>query len=491
MVWFALVPWLILIKKNGKVVLPSLFTGFIFFLISIEWLRYSTYSAWILCSLYSTVFFIAFSFVTNQIQKRFKLPLSVITPFVWVGLEYIRSFLFTGFPWLFLGHSQHKYLYMIQIADITGVYGISFLIVLINAAIAELILSYDKKFRIKKTFFLTANIIIPLFLVISVVFYGYRCLKHYVPMNGPTVSVVQGNIPQSIKSDPDEEQQIKNLQRYMNLSMLTISSKPDLIVWPETMVPGILNIDPYLTGRNVDRIAQGLVENLAYMSGTNLLVGATSIEINGEEQAFFNSAFYYNDKGFIVNRYDKIHLVPFGEYTPLKRYLPFLAMLVPYEVDLSPGKKRVIFDLSTKQFGNVKFATLICFEDTLAPLVRQFCNDGVDFLINITNDGWFKDSAELDQHLALMAFRAIENRIGIARAANTGISAFVDPLGRVTDVLKNDEGVYKDIEGVLTRPIKMVKNDNKTIYTKYGDLFVIICLGLSGIAFGLSLFRRS
>lgn len=486
MIWFALVPWLIIIKTEKKSAFYSILIGTIFFLVNLAWLRYVTYSAWLLLSFYSMGFFVTFGLITNFIIIRFKLPLTVVAPFIWVSLEYLRSFLLTGFPWLYLGHSQYKNETIIQIADITGVYGISFIIVLVNAAIVELILSYNRKLKDKKFPFYIINTILPLLLVGISIFYGDRCLKHYQLVEGPKISLVQGNIVQSVKNNPDTAQQVTNLQKYLDLSLSTISEKADLIVWPETMVPGIFNINPNFLGRDVDRISQTTIKNLAYILNANLLIGGTAIEIRNNNQTFYNSAFYLNNKGNIINRYDKLHLVPFGEYTPLKKYLPFLARLVPYEVSLSPGKERTIFNLYTEKTGDIKFATLICFEDSLPALVRKFCNDGAEFLINITNDGWFRKSAELDQHLSLMVFRAIENRVGIARAANTGISAFVDPVGNISHKLVDSKGIYKDIEGVLTKKINLVEDSN-TFYKRHGDIFIIICSSLSVAAFCFAL----
>ena len=461
--------------------------GALFFLINLAWLSNVTYAAWILLSAYSMCYFVIFGLCTSFIIKRCGLPLTVIAPFLWVSLEFVRAFLLTGFPWLFLGHTQYQYLPVIQISDITGLYGISFLVVLVNAGIAELVtlLDFHSRAHCKQqpVSFYLLNVAVPVVLLIMVTIYGVFCLKRHVPVNenGLNVSVVQGNILQSVKNNPDEIQQIDNLQKYVNLSLLTANEpeKVNLIIWPETMAPGILNIDPSFTGRNVDMISQLSIQNLAYMSDACLLIGGTALEINNNEQIFYNSAFFYNEKGFILNRYDKIHLVPFGEYTPLKRYFPFLARLVPYEVSLSHGRKKVIFDIHNEKIGGYRFGVLICYEDTVPHLVRKFANEGVDFLVNMTNDGWFGKSSELDQHLAIMVFRAIENRTTMVRAANTGISAFIDPNGMIYDKLQNDYGEYKEIEGVLTNKVMINKEATKSWYTKNGDIFAFFCVAVS------------
>ncbi len=490
--WFALVPWLILIKTNNRVILSSALIGAAFFLINLAWLRFVTFSAWFLLSAYLTGLFVVFGFVTGFIIKRFKLPLTVIAPFLWVGLEYLRSFLFTGFPWLYLGHSQYKYLPVIQMADIAGVCGISFLIAVVNAGAAEFALSIGNGARRSGAFYLI-NAVFPIILAVAAVVYGYSWLSRPCSEDGPVVSVIQGNIPQSVKHDPDESQQILNLQKYVNLSLQTKNAGTDLVVWPETMSPGILNPIIGYMERSVDRLSRDFIKNLAYVLDTKMLIGATAFEAKGGEPYFYNSAFYIDNRGAIIDRYDKINLVPFGEYTPFKRYFPFLAHLVPYEISLSPGNKRVVFDLANEggqNKPNYKFGVLICYEDTLSSLAGEFCNDGADFLINITNDGWFRDSAELDQHLAIMAFRAVENRTCIIRAANTGISAFVAPNGLIYNILKDENNGYKEVEGVLTDRVRLMSVKRAPWRAKTGDYFALFCAVISVCVFIAALVKK-
>lgn len=474
-----------LIKSRNRVVVSSLFVGALFFLLSLIWMRHVTYFAWILLSFYLTAYFFVFGFCTNYIVSRCRIPLTLIVPFLWVSLEYLRSFLITGFPWFYIGHSQYIYLPLIQVTDITGVYGLSFLIILVNAAVVELISGccHSSGYNRRWSYHLLVNAALPLLLFVVVLVYGYVSLKQNNTEKGPMITVVQGNILQSVKNSPDDMQQARNMHKYVNLSLLSVDSskRADLVIWPETMAPGILNINPDFSGRSIDKISQSQIINLAYLLNTRLLIGGTSIEIDGDEQAFFNSAFYYDNFGRIIDRYDKVHLVPFGEYTPLKEYFPFLARLVPYDVSLSPGSKRTIFDLPVKD-GNIKgykFGVVICYEDTVPTLVREFVKMGADFMVNITNDGWFGKSSELDQHLAIMAFRAVENRIALVRAANTGISAFIDINGRIYDRLVNENGEAKEVDGSLTNNVRINKRRTLSFYTKNGDLFAIVCLFVS------------
>src|SRR5574337_45811 len=256
--------------------------------------------------------------------------------------------------------------------------------------------------------------------------------------------MVQGNIPQDLKFESTEEDQIQILKKYADLSTSVKNESIDLLVWPETMMPGILNINPELTGRKIDLLSQLTAIQLAQELNTNLLLGGIALTLVGEEQIYFNSAYYYNREGKLLDRYDKIHLVPFGEFTPLKKYFPFLANLVPYEIGLTPGNRRTLFHLDTLRNGSFIFGSSICYEDTVPSLIRKFKKDGADFMLNVTNDGWFRNSAELEQHLAIMVFRAVENRFCMMRAANTGISSFVAPDGTIYDKLLDSKGKYKE-----------------------------------------------
>lgn len=499
--WIAFVPWFIIIASGYKAGLFSYIIGVLFFTFNLSWLRYVTYPGWFLLSLYLAVYLFAFGIILNYLRKRLRLPYIFAAPFIWVTFEFLRSFPLYGFPWFFMGHSQYLNLTLIQIADITGVYGISFLVIIINAAIADLIVQslVKRKFKLnvdsiiffeKKRNLYCFNIIIPVLLLCLTLLYGHFSLNRYKTLqDGPNICVIQGNIPQDIKVDPDEKQQEAILRKYVSLTLNNTKKGVDLIIWPETMVPGILNIDPVILDRNIDRLSKKSIQMLANATSANLLVGGTAIDVENKYPKYFNTAFYYDRKGKLIDRYDKIHLVPFGEFIPLEDYFRFLGNLVPYEVSLSSGKRRTIFELNTDNIHKVfKFGVIICYEDTVPSLLREFRSDGADFMVNITNDAWFHDSSELDQHLAVMVFRAIENRICITRAANTGISSFVAPSGQIYDYLVRN-GKYREIDGVLQNKIRFAATTN-TWYTNHGDLFAISCLLITIILLVLTLTWR-
>ena len=498
--WIAFIPWFILfVSEERHTYLSALFIGAVFIFIQLSWLRHVTYIAWILLSLYCSAYFLGFAFCSRFIIFRLKLPLVVVAPFTWVALEYIRSFFLSGFPWFFTGHTQYQYLPIIQVSDITGVYGVSFIIIMVNAGIADLILYITTQSRARnstslyrfpsqKFTFYGLTCILPFVLLAATLSYGFCWLNHYKPQDGPTLCMVQGNIPQEVKFESKEDDEISILKKYTDLSM-SVKGKPvDLLVWPETMIPGLLNIDPELTGRKIDVLSQLTPIQLSQDLNTNLLLGGIALTLVGEEQIYFNSAYYYNKEGKLVDRYDKIHLVPFGEFTPLKKYFPFLAKLVPYEIGLTHGRRRTLFRLDTAQQGSFVFGSSICYEDTVPSLIRKFKKDGADFMLNITNDGWFRNSAELDQHLAIMVFRAVENRFCMARTANTGISSFVSPDGAIYAKLSDSKGKYREISGTLIDRIKLIEKYNP-FYTICGDWFSILCVTASLIMLIMSIFK--
>ncbi len=484
--WIAFVPWLLILSTGYKTWFFSYIIGVSFFVFNLSWLRYATYPGWILLSLYLAAYFLAFGAITYYLKRKLKLPYVFVAPFVWVSFEFIRSSPVTGLPWFFIGHSQYLHLTLIQIADITGVYGVSFLVIMVNATITDMAEQVMTRKTVLFTdyahldkggkIFLYAATIMPILLLLATFIYGSQVLRNHKPfLEGPNLCLVQGNIDQSTKINPDEQQQVSMVLKYRNLTLDATEKEIDMVVWPETMVPGILNLDPHILNRKVDAISKESVRKSAQIKNAYMLVGGTAIDIYENRPFYYNAAFYYDREGKCLDRYDKIHLVPFGEFVPLGDYFPFLSHIVPYEVNLSSGKRRTTFKLETIQDHKVfHFGVLVCYEDTIAPLVRKFRQDGADFMVNITNDAWFGNSAELDQHLSIMVFRSIENRMSIARAANTGISSFVSPSGEIYDFLSK-EGKHKEIDGTLCNKIKILYRKS-TWYTTHGEIFSVSCV---------------
>jgi len=248
----------------------------------------------------------------------------------------------------------------------------------------------------------------------------------------------------------------------MTLSRLASEEKPDIIIWPETSLPGALEEDQFLI-ENINFLAKDIK--------TKLLIGAVSYR----EGLYYNSAALISKEGEVMSRYDKLHLVPFGEYLPFPRFFSFVYNIAPAPIgDFAFGKDHTVFSLGE----NKSFSVLICFEDVFSYLSRDFVKRGARFLVNITNDAWFKKTTEPYQHLSSSVFRAIENRVWVVRAANTGVSCFISPKGSVIASVQDKN--TKDetfISGFKTQNITL--ENRKTLYSRFGDLFVLACFVVS------------
>ena len=469
--WVAFLPLMIsLWAKGPKQAFSSGYVfGLTYFFGTLYWIYHSinhfggvpfvaSLAVVILLCLYLGLYPAIFSFLFIQMIKKTRLPALLIAPVLWVVLEFIRSYALTGFPWSSIGYSQYKFLHIIQVADITGIYGISFLVLMVNGAFADLILL--KKRVQKMPLFpvsLTAVGLSLAFVIIMVSLgYGHWRLSQQRSVNVFKASVIQGNIEQDKKWEPAFQNEV--LETYFTLSMKAAETSPKLIVWPETAVPFMFDYDKANTEK-LTGFEQGL--------GADLLFGSVKVEeSSGGKTLLTNSAVLLDKGGENIYEYDKIHLVPFGEYVPLRSILFFIDKLVVGIGDYIPGEE---YQRAYTDFGS--FGTLICYEIIFPGLVRKFFTGGGDFIVTITNDAWFGRTAGPYQHFSMAAFRAIENRKPVIRAANTGISGFIDSNGRILAATPLFQRLILSDE---------VKTDRTlTFYTKYGDLFSYLCIVMS------------
>ena len=404
-----------------------------------------------------SLFYASFGLLISITSSRGSLLVKLLfIPSAWAGIEYIRAnMILGGFPWVLLGYSQSSFLPLIQIADITAVYGVSFLIVIGNLFIF-LMLSYwlkrEKKFPLKEGLVVFVALILVLaygFLRISQIdeaSQNWEALK---------IGIAQGNIDQGSKWDASFQK--KTVEIYKNLSLDLAKQDVKLIVWPETAVPFYLQSAKELSSQIFD---------VPKKTNTYLLTGSPAYGLGfGNGIKYYNSAFLISPKGEIIGRYDKIHLVPFGEYVPFKQYLPFIHKLVVGVGDFTPGKW-----LKPLEFNDNSFGVLICFESIFPELARGFIKEGAGFLINMTNDAWFGRKSAPYQHFSQSVFRAVENKVFLVRAANTGISGVIDPIGRVR--LKSS--IFTTAS--MVEDIKVKKDNAITFYARYGDVFAIGCI---------------
>ena len=475
--WFALVP--LLYSIDGKTAYQSFKLGFLTGLVSFLGILYwivvavHTYgniplipSVLILVLLvaYLSLFIGAFTFLTRLIQIRSGVQTFLFAPFLWVALEYLRSFLLTGFPWANLGYSQYLNLPFIQMADVTGAYGPSFVILFVNATLFSILRQWPKRvFPLKE-------VIATIILVLGFLIYGYvkmGIVDRQMSQNPPLkIGLVQGDIDQSIKWD--KAFQLQTLEIYERLSLRVTGDKPDLIIWPETATPFFFqDAKEY----------QPLVLDIPKKTDAFLLFGSPSYKIERRKVNHYNSAYLVSPSGEIVGKYDKIHLVPFGEYVPLQDLLFFIGSLGEGIGDFKSGKEIYNFSLPQGKFG-----VLICFEIIFPDLCRKFVKHGANFLVTITNDAWFGRTSAPYQHFSIAAFRAVENHVFVARAANTGITGIIDPKGKI---LKEGE-IFK--QEAMNGTIRL--SNRKTFYTLYGDVFAWACSAFSILLLAYALTRK-
>ena len=370
-----------------------------------------------------------------------------LAPVFWVALEWTRGWIGGGFPWVPLGSSQATVLPIAQLAAVTGVYGLSFLVALVSAAAAVLALT-----RQRTQLFAVAGVA---GLVLAVAAAGaVRLMDNRLNTQGRVVRVglVQGNVPQDMKWDPKNREMI--LQRYLQLSRQTIQAGAELVIWPESSTPFFLERDSALAAP---------IHALAAQTKATFVVGTD--EFDGEK--IYNTASVIGADGRTRGVYRKMHLVPFGEYVPLKKLLFFVGPLVEAVSDFSPGTDAAVLDLDHGMQGSVA----ICYESTYPSLAREFVARGASVLMVITNDAWFGLSSAAFQHFEMGALRAIENGRYLARAGNTGVTAIVDPYGRVTARLDLFEA------GALSWDLRLL--DGRTIYTRIGDLIAWLSAALT------------
>ena len=404
-------------------------------------------------------------------------------PCFWVALELLRTYLLSGMPWCLLGYSQYRELDLIQVADHTGVYGISFLIVLVNLALAELVLWILPFFRgvhpVKLPWELltTAASCMVLSWVYSSAVLSDRNTRD--PNTSITVGVVQPNIDQAVKWDKAFRNE--TMQRFDRLTA-ELGTGTDLVVWPEAATPFILERE---------KEYQGQLIAWAERAQAPILLGSPALRFYPDRRPYLlNSAYLLGRDGTLLGRYDKYHLVPFGEYIPLKSSLLFfLDKLVEGIGDFEAGPGPTTLSFTPKSWGTegspgsrpVKFGVAICYEVIFPDLVRQFAANGAEFLVTITNDGWFGPSSAPAQHFAMVVFRSVENHVAFARAANTGISGFIDPFGQIIHATH----LFTEQASHAVIPTRHIP----TFYSYYGDVFAYACVILCALLCLFGYFR--
>jgi apolipoprotein N-acyltransferase len=390
----------------------------------------------------------------------------------WVALEMIVARIFGGFPWNLLGNSLFRMTPLIQVSSITGIYGVSFLIVWTSLSILSAAVRLLRAPAMRSVWL--AEIFLPILTVAILFAFG----SHQI-MQSPTstrtikVGFVQPSIPQTlIWDESNDDERFRDL---LQLSEQALTNKIDLLLWPEAAVPKKLRYD---------KETYHAVTVLAREHHVWMIIGADDAEARSgaksvEDIDFYNSSFLINPEGRIVRGYRKRALVIFGEYIPLEHVLPLFKWFTPAQGSFTRGERAIPFELDTLQ---VKTSVLICFEDTFPHLAREYVEPDTDFLVNLTNNGWFGEGAAQWQHAAAALFRTVENRRPLLRCANNGLTCWVDEYGRIRDIFRDAQGtIYGPGYMTVEIPLSSPGGRTTTFYNLHGDVFGWSCVAITGL----------
>jgi apolipoprotein N-acyltransferase len=476
--WIALVPLFYVIEGEGlrRVFWWAYLQGFASYVVQLYWIpiplhdfadvhmRYAIFPMLALAGIVAFNTAVAI-WAGEFVARRTRIPAVLTMPVAWTAVEWIRTWFPVGFPWNLLGYTAYHNLELIQFAEFTGVYGVSALIVFFNAVVYVVIFRRGgHRLQAVSLSALTA-------LMIALVAFGawrINDLKNAPSKGSFKAAMVQGNIPQSLKWDPKFLPQSYGI--YQEETADAAKRGADLIVWPEAAAAFLFQPDDqYPAELASDAEYRTALLTLAKNQRAPILFGAPALARADGRLGFYNRAYLVsaNGQGEVDAHYDKIELVPFGEYVPARAILGFFVNKVVNGFgDLIPGNEQTLFDLKGAKLG-----ILICYESIFPDLTRREVNEGADVLVNITNDAWYGESSAPYQVLAMAALRSVETKVPMVRVANTGFSALIEPSGRITyrtPLFKRDN----EIVDVSWRPVR-------TLYTMVGDLFAEICFVLT------------
>lgn len=492
-----LVPWIMLVgsaSRAPRAYFYSYFMALAFFLINMRWLYPATGWGYLMLSVYQAAYFPLVACPVRSVVRRRHWPLALVLPFVWVGSEMLRSVVISGFPWFFLSHSLYRVLTLVQVSDLTGAYGVSFAVAAVNGAVADFL----RGRLASRTTPLTSrgfaghrfSLMYAAGLLCAIIIYGQVQLARDTTTPGPKIAVLQGDFISLVDGDAVSDADKRNI--YFSMIEAASRQEPDLYLLPET--PWFMYLNP--ESRNFfksSRESYQALQGFAASQNAYVVTGSASLEVNSSDllakERRYNSATVVHPDGREPDRYDKNHLVPFGEAVPfrfgrlrfayfwLNRMMPFSGRDGTDEYSLFRGNGFHVFNMRPKsQPGHTyRFGVPICYEDVMPYVSREFVSGGhqekrADLLLNISNDGWFGRGVQQPQHLAICVFRAVENRVGIARAVNTGISGFIEPNGRPHDLVTGEEP--SPWPGKTGYSVAHVGVDSRyTLYSRYGDWF--------------------
>jgi apolipoprotein N-acyltransferase len=526
------VPWLIVVclaRRSLHAHLAGYVLGVVYYAFHLSWLANPTLPGYVAAVLlYMPLFFVIPSWVIRHVYRHRGLPLVIVFPVVWTAFELLRAHGPLAFPWFLLGHTQIRLLSMIQVADLGGAFIVSFVVAMVNGWLADRMIytiRHRKDPSLQSPPWIPLGAIAVVLVVGLTMLYGWYRLNYRKTVPGPVVSVVQGDflLQPEVLIQPRKGKSLSDIKRekYMALLDETARSdpKPELVVLPETPWSLTLNRE-YYERSSQSRRGHDLIQKQADSRDVNIVIGAQSYEYLPKDSRYryriYNSAFFYRPGVEGNQRYDKIHLVPFGEVVPFyeserfhwvyrllndgpwnpwggQRAGGFQWPSFPlndwkpfgdggFDYSCTYGKEYNAFELESEssKVRPARFGITICYEDVMPQVFRRFIldeqgNKRVDFMLNISNDGWFSHGRQQAQHLVSCAFRAVENRVPVARSVNTGISGFVETDGSWRGIITGKEG-HLQAGGEGYRTARLQLDSRITFYSRHGDLFAILCL---------------
>ncbi|MFH0974423.1 MAG: apolipoprotein N-acyltransferase [Spirochaetota bacterium] len=474
--WISLVPLLVYIREKSykEILWSSFIAGIIWNYLVYGWIGDFganvkggdlVIQAFMTPSL--TVFFVTKILMAEYFSRQFEKCRIFIYPSIWIFIDWIESIGFLAFPWTYWGYSQFMFTPFIQLSSLTGVMGITFILILANNIFADFCNKYlkqDKKFKELLCSSAVKKILALIFFVIII-----SCLGQYVVSNSGAsekrdlrIAVIQSCISPWENWNQNRFKYLENLEYYTKLSL---EQNPDILIWSESAT--LEHISYHYANGNLNEFERRVLE-IARSAGKPLVTGEIGVaeEIFPHRRYPQNNAVLISEKGEVVDTYAKIHLVPFGEWFPYEKWFPFLKELL-FQFGASnfvPGREPLVF-----QALNRKFGVLICYEGIFYKLCRKYKNSGSEFLINITNLGWTDAYAGHIQQFAASRFRAIENGVWFISASNSGITGLIDPYGRIV------ESIPRLKQGYLVSDLNINLN-HPTFYSKYGDIIIYFAI---------------
>lgn len=484
--WFSLAPLFYVVRDKGpraSFLLTFLCSG-VYYSISLCWLykalnTYGHLSPVVSVAVLLLLVVIISAYIALApmfaafVERRTNISRFWTIPIFWVALEFARNYVpCNGFPWGNITNTQFAFLPVIQITDVVGIFGLTYIMLLVNCACGLLIIPYWRRCDAPAT--RSAKLMFVTLLVVVTLIYGYWRIYDVTGKQEGWKSIraalLQGNIPQDEKWVEGHE--MAQLQPYINFTKVLANTNVDLIVWPEASYPWILQsqemkLDPVLIGTS----------DVKKDRDPYLLLGAliSDKKTNGKRK-LYNSMLLADKNGDILGRYSKAHLVPFGEYVPYRKFLFFAKKLVAPIGNFEPGASVDPMFTDGYQIGG-----LVCYEDVFPEISAEHTRKGANLLAVVTNDAWYGRSSAAFQHLAISVFRAVENRRWLIRSANSGVSAVVDAIGRIisqTDIFE---------KGMIVSNVRL--GEGLSLYTRFGNWFAWVCVGMGVILLGVAAFR--